>query len=450
MGSPFEKPAEKAAVAAAAVLVLAHRGYRLPWSRVKLRGVFWAANWLCRVVGIGTTCDVDGLTDLHEQALAAEHVAFGDDAAADAAKRSLFRIQLHGVDAPGNRFTPLGRSIFGRDLAKRLRRRIRLANAVAAAPKRAIDAPVVIVAGLPRTGSTLLHRLLCADAAARSPRYWEFMHDDAGEAVAGEDAVEDERRAAAVEAGFDKLAALSPNGLDEFKKFHHVDARAIEEVAGLLRRYVWDTETALLAPAAVAARARWFADDETDRSFLARHLASWVALQRLPKDRFWVLKSPALTAIVGEVADAFPDATIVFTSRDPARCVPSLCGLDEVACSVKFDYAGGLEAHGAAVLSRLELYAANQCAFVLAARGLHPALVLLRYDDLVADPIACVERIYAARGATPSEEARAAMERHLEENAQHKHGRAAYGLGQFGLDAADLGRRFAAYAEFWR
>jgi hypothetical protein len=115
----------------------------------------------------------------------------------------------------------LGRLLFQKDMELRLRRRLRLAQYLASArvqlaPPRA---PVIIV-GLPRTGSTMLHRLLTADPAARSPLYWELMHDS--DDVSPSVCVQSDARAAAVDAGFAKLALFSPNGLLEFTKFHAV------------------------------------------------------------------------------------------------------------------------------------------------------------------------------------------------------------------------------------
>ena len=176
-----------------------------------------------------------------------------------------------------------------------------------------------LIVGLPRTGSTLLHRLLAKDPAYRSPRYWELAHDS-DDVSPPLDPIADDPRATVVQAGFAKLAALSPNGLAEFFKFHKVDAYEVEEVTSLVRRYFFDMETALLAPSAVAKRTAWLQSDAVDRTFVIRHLRRW--LDFVEPDRAWILKSPALTAFLPEVLEVFPDATVVFTSRDPKKVAP--------------------------------------------------------------------------------------------------------------------------------
>lgn len=435
-------------VACAAVAVgLLARGYQLPDSKVRLRGVFWVMNWICDVAGRMQALDVGRLSALHEEVLAAERRAFDDSAASEDAKRRLFAIQVAGVDAEGNRFTPLGRALFRDDLERRLRRRLRLADALASADapgRRAVVAPVVIV-GLPRTGSTLLHRLLAVDPASRSPRYWELSHD-AEDVSPATDPDADDARAEAVEAGFRKLSLLSPNGLEEFFKFHKVDARAIEEVTPMLRRYFFDMETALLAPDAVAARDAWLRSGGVDRTFLVDHLRRWLEVQRGPEAACWLLKSPALTALLPEVLRVFPDAVVVFTSRDPKRVAPSLCGLNEVAGSVKYRGGrGGRARIGDAVLGRLAAYADGQRAFVAENPG---RALLLDYADLVRDPVGAVRRVYEHAGKHLAPHVERAMERHVAENRQHAHGKPAYAPEQYALDDADIDRRFADYAPF--
>ena len=65
----------------------------------------------------------DGCYMEEAEAVELEKQAFGDTADVSAAKRSLFDIQADGIVGEGNRFTPLGRLLFGKDVAKRLQRR---------------------------------------------------------------------------------------------------------------------------------------------------------------------------------------------------------------------------------------------------------------------------------------------------------------------------------------
>jgi hypothetical protein len=75
------------------------------------------------------------------------------------------------------RLSLAGRFIAGIELQRTLNNRLRLEAAWHADPsllQRPVEAPLYIT-GLPRSGATLLHRLLAVDPAHRAPLAWETM-----------------------------------------------------------------------------------------------------------------------------------------------------------------------------------------------------------------------------------------------------------------------------------
>src|SRR5204862_3820064 len=74
-----------------------------------------------------------------------------------------------------------------------------------------------------------------------------------------------------------------------------------------------------------------------------------------------------------------------------------------------------------------------------------PRFVDIQFADLIADPLGCVRRIYAASGDTLSATAQARMEAWIADNRQDKHGRHDHAPEDFGLDGAALPRRPAFY-----
>jgi hypothetical protein len=59
-----------------------------------------------------------------------------------------------------------------------------------------------------------------------------------------------------------------------------------------------------------------------------------------------------------------------------------------------------------------------------------------------------VNRIYDVAGLEMTRDARASLDRYMEENPRGKHGRIVYDLkGDFGVDPDDLRERFAFYYE---
>jgi hypothetical protein len=71
----------------------------------------------------------------------------------------------------------------------------------------------------------------------------------------------------------------------------------------------------------------------------------------------------------------------------------------------------------------------------------------LRYRDLVADPLAAVESLYARLGWRLGAATKAAMAEHLARRPRHARGAHAYTLESFGLDAAAERERFRPYCE---
>ena len=73
----------------------------------------------------------------------------------------------------------------------------------------------------------------------------------------------------------------------------------------------------------------------------------------------------------------------------------------------------------------------------------------VRYQQLLADPIGTIRQIYRHFELPLTRDAEARMRHHLRDNPQHKHGRHAYDLKAFGLDADCLDRQFSSYREFF-
>jgi hypothetical protein len=87
----------------------------------------------------------------------------------------------------------------------------------------------------------------------------------------------------------------------------------------------------------------------------------------------------------------------------------------------------------------------------IAARARHPEreeqILDLSMKEVVSDPIACVEKIYAHFGLELSDVARGRMHRYLEAHPRDKFGTHRYSLEAFGLDEAVVNERFKGYRE---
>ncbi len=333
------------------------------------------------------------------------------------------------------RLHPLGRRITAERLVGTLGNRLRAAALFRQHPEilQAAVARPLVITGLQRTGTTLLHRLLAADPQTRALRSWEainpapFLPWRPGGA---------DRRPALARLAQRALAYMAP----DFFAVHPVEAGAPEEDSLLL-------DFSLLSPVAeatlrVPSYARWLQGQPMEPAY--RYLARLLSLlQWQAPARRWVLKTPVHQEHLGLLLRLFPGALIIHTHRDPARTLPSFCSMVAHGRGVFSDHVDPLEI-GAEWLSRQ----ARMARAAMAARAdpaVAAAVVDVPYPELLRDPLGVARRIYAAAGLRLCPPAERAMAACLRRNPQHRHGRHRYRLEDFGLDRASVRRAFAPY-----
>ena len=159
----------------------------------------------------------------------------------------------------------------------------------------------------------------------------------------------------------------------------------------------------------------------------------------------WVLKAPAHLSWLEELLDAFPDASVIVTHRDPLQVVPSWCSL---MAGLRRIVSERLDLHRPGAECAEEL--AWRSERMIAARAaLDPARFLdVSYERMVADPIStiCEACRHFGYDFSPEYEARARC--YISENPRHKHGAHRYRLEDFGLDEASVNRHFADYRDW--
>jgi hypothetical protein len=329
------------------------------------------------------------------------------------------------------RLSPFGR--FGAHgllvavVAKRLRIVARLAKH-AEIHEEEVRKPLFVI-GLPRTGTTLLLNLLAADPAARPLLGWEAFQP-----VPPKRAPVFSRHDPRLRQ-FRRAVKMFDYFSPDLQVVHPIGVDAPEECLPLLMRTL--TSWAFLFYADLRSYEEWLwersrAELEEAYRFYRSQLQF---LQRQRRGGHWVLKSPAHQYSIHALARVFPDACIVQTHRHLRHVVPSSCSLLAVARSIMSDEVNARELgrrsleSAEMLLGRMETTRAQ----VPAERRLD-----LRYDDLVADPIATVHRIYAYFGYERSEEHDERMRAWLAENPRNKRGVHRYSLEQFGLKPADI------------
>jgi hypothetical protein len=299
-----------------------------------------------------------------------------------------------------------------------------------------IDDPVVIV-GLPRTGTTLLQRVLATDARFHSAAWWETRYPAP---LPGEAAADATKRIALARAEVEQMIHFIPQIL----AIHPLDAMQPDEEFMLMEHSFM---CAMDSYANVPRYTAWLAQqDQTPvYAYLKKVLQflQWQKAQRgeAPAQR-WVLKTPQHLHTLEVLFKVFPRAKVVLTHRDPTSTIPSMASMAHTLWKLYADNPDAREVgrQWSAQMQRAVHHAMEVRATLPADRFLD-----VRFEDTVADPLRVVEAVYAFAGMTFPAEVRDGMRAWLAQNGREKRAAHDYTLEQFGLSVEQLQRDFAPY-----
>jgi hypothetical protein len=294
----------------------------------------------------------------------------------------------------------------------------------------AITRPV-FVTGLPRTGTTALHRLLTADPAHQGLELWLT---EVPRPRPPRDTWDSDPIFAAIQDGVRRHNVERP----EFMGIHQISADQVEECWQLLRQSMMSVSFECLAH--IPSYSGWLADQDWTPAY-RRHKRNLQLIGLPDAGRRWVLKNPSHLFALDALLSVYPDALVVQTHRTPRTAIASVCSLTASA-SEGWSTAFTPEVIGR---SQLDLWARGLARFAAErARHAPDRFIDVYYEEFVADPLGTVEGIYERLGTTVSEGARAAMAGLLAESENRPGHR--YALADFGLSGEQVDERFAAYA----
>ena len=301
----------------------------------------------------------------------------------------------------------------------------------------ALEAPVaapIVVAGLPRTGTTHLHNLMSADPALRSLPYWEALEPLP---APGEPAGSIEPRVERCAFGLD----MSQLWMPEMQRMHEMTPWHTHEEIHLL---AIDCSTLLfdtLAPMPTW-RAHYRATDQTPHYRYLHRVLQVLQHARGGVDVRWVLKSPQHLEQLGPLTTVFPDATVVFTHRDPGDVTVSMVTM--VAYAARMHLAApdpvAIGAYWQDVLADLLTGCVRDRDLVPADRSID-----VRFDDFMADEAGTVAAVYAAAGQPLDDAALEAHREYLATHRRNRHGAVIYEPERLGIDPGAVRERLVDY-----
>ncbi|MGW0827323.1 sulfotransferase family protein [Streptomyces sp. NPDC002845] len=331
--------------------------------------------------------------------------------------------------AGAENLTPVGWLSAQAHVRRHLTNRARVRRLIAEHPaieREPIENPVFVV-GLPRTATTLTHAVLSLSDEHRCPLLWELLAPD----LAVPPGQRSRRKAIApARRMVQGTNLLAPR----FQDIHRMVAEGPEECTFALPHAMMPLSSARIPDYQAWHYERDFVPDY-------RHLKQvYQVLQYGRPRRRWVLKSPMHIENLDALRTVFPDATIVWTHRDPVTVMGSFCSLVEHGMTISTRH---VDLHGIGA-TWLELLSRSMTR-ALAARAAIPreALVDAPYSWLGSDPAMGAPKLYAAVGArwTDSDATRL-PEATTRTKGTRPH---TYDLSRYGLSRSDVESAFADY-----
>lgn len=295
-----------------------------------------------------------------------------------------------------------------------------------------INRPLIIT-GLPRSGTTLLHNLLALDPANRAPLCWEVVSPSPPPDPATHDS---DPRIATTERGLSGFYRQLPS----FASIHMTHARGPDECVHLLANSL--RFPSFHSCSDTPEYDEWL--DGQDMIPVYEHYKRQLQMLtwRFPERRL-VLKAPWHMCATDSLLAVFPDATIIQSHRSVLKVIPSICSL---TASVRALYCREVDLSAAGRHCLEEWKDLIDKNIRLRNSSLNRKFRDVFYGELVADPVGAVERIYAGQGWNCEDDFKQSMRRWLGENRGRKHGRHEYSLEQFGLSSGEVRESFSEYS----
>jgi hypothetical protein len=297
-----------------------------------------------------------------------------------------------------------------------------------------IERPIFIT-GLPRSGTTFLHRMMMIDPANRAPQVWQTIYP-----CPEKPRVRDTRQARVTRQlrAFERLAP-------DFHDLHPLRADSPQEcseiTAHTFRSLRFDTTYRIPSYRA------WL------DTGLVGHLPAYRFHRRFLQhlhhqgqgraDSRWVLKCPDHLFALDAIRAVYPDARMVFVHRDPLRVLLSVARLTEVLRRPFTRY-----------LDRAEIGRQESARWLEGTRrmiaatndvGFDEPICHVHYLDIVSDPIGTVDAVYRHFGLSLPTSAAQAMRRVVATQSHGGYGPHAYRFEDHGLDPKAEREKFRPY-----
>jgi Sulfotransferase family len=294
-----------------------------------------------------------------------------------------------------------------------------------------IERPLVIT-GIPRTGTTALHKLLSMDPQFQGLERWLT------ETPMVRPPRESWETLPAFRAAVANLEAFF-TAMPDMRKAHDMVADEPDECLEVLRQSF--VSNRFSSSAYLPSYDRWFFE-QTEINSYRRYVDVLRLIGGAESGKRWLLKNPGHIAQIEALFEVLPDACVIQTHRDPVQAIPSLCSTLYMARRM-------FEADA----TRAEIIGARECRYWREALSRTDQARCSRakqffdvdHRDFVADPMQTVKDIYNYFSLELSAVAQERMQVWIAARPTSKHGEHRYRLEDFGITASQVRDEFADY-----
>jgi Sulfotransferase family len=298
-----------------------------------------------------------------------------------------------------------------------------------------IERPIFIT-GLPRSGTTFLHRLLMEDPGNRAPLVWQTIYPYPLDPLVKPGRDGRDPRPSRVARQLRAFERLAP----DFRGLHPLDATSPQEcseiTAHVFRSLRFDTTYR------IPTYRRWL-DGDGHLAAYRFHKRFLQHLQHQDGVGRWVVKCPDHLFALDEIRTVYPDARLVFVHRDPVKVLLSVAKLTEV---LRRPFTRRIDPHeiGAQESDRW-LHGTREMIAVGDDAGLPEPVHHVQHKDLVDDPVGTVATLYRHFGLTLAPPVAAAVGQYARQRPNGGYGPRAYRFEDHGLDEGLEREKFRSY-----
>jgi hypothetical protein len=294
----------------------------------------------------------------------------------------------------------------------------------------------VVITGVPRTGTTALHRLMAVDRRFQGLQTWLLDSPMPRPPIDTWKAYPEFQKTAAI---LDAQYAAAP----EKRAAHFRAAEQVHECCIVLRHgFISNLWTCGWSAATYDA---WWQCQSEEAAYRYYYRCVQLIGSNEPSTR-WLLKNPGHIENLDLLFAIYPNARVIQTHRDPAKAVPSLVSLLMQLNGLMEEDRPQQRAETMLVREVAKWSSAVRKAEHV--RRQHPNQVLdVIHSDFHRDPMAVLERIYAFIGMQITDDLRAGFAQRISEKPEMAHGVHRYNLADYGMRADDVRAPFGDYIQ---